>query len=703
MHRTVVLMIVPAILATLASAQLPGKDAGPTPPIIIDEKGTLLKGGVPFRAFGVNYFSAFNRRLKDPSDTSYREGFIDLAQAGVPFARFTAGGFWPNEWDLYLKDKDGYYAQLDDVVRTAEQTGVGLIPSLFWYSGCVPDIVGEPRNAWGNADSKTRAFMRTYTEEVVTRYRNSPAIWAWEFGNEYNLAADLPNAAEHRPKIVPKLGTATGRSEADDLTHDMYVSALMEFAETVRALDPHRPITSGNSIPRPQAEHIRNTGNWGADSAEQFAANLRDANPDPLDLVSIHVYPHARDDRFGEAHVSFEHLLNAAIEAAGQKPVFVGEFGVGSDTPGGNHFARRHLEAIITAIERTDIPLAALWVFDLPHQNGSHDITPVNDRRQMLDSIGKANRRLRLDALANPPHRYQLAGGQFSGTIYDNTGGRYRDGNAFNPLYHALYPGENLFRDEQAGINFEHIFNGMTADNAIAMFTPRRDDCSVIKHNDHSAAVRFEAKDTAWSMESEHRYTLNGNAVDMEFTATPREDRFPLGYCAFMWASYMNHTRERRIHFYGMNDDQEGWLSFGDDTEGGGFETGTVSYHGVPDLPYEEGAQSLNIVEHPTKKFLLPFYYGLVDGDGDPDTTDDTLAYIMMFDQKEPIRLAMWNFIRDANRQPDPHSPAWDWQFVIRNPEVGKTYRYRARLLVKPFESREDVRAEYERWMASLK
>ena len=45
------------------------------------------------------------------------------------------------------------------------------------------------------------------------------------------------------------------------------------------------------------------------------------------------------------------------------------------------------------------------------------------------------------------------------------------------------------------------------------------------------------------------------------------------------------------------------------------------------------------------------------------------MVYVMMFDQTESIRFAMWNFIRDA-RENRSHSPAWDWHFVIREPVV---------------------------------
>lgn len=159
----------------------------------------------------------------------------------------------------------------------------------------------------------------------------------------------------------------------------------------------------------------------------------------------------------------------------------------------------------------------------------------------------------------------------------------------------------------------------------------------------------------------------------------------------------MNRTRERRIHFLGP----DGWTTFGDDAADG-FETGTVAFEGVPDLPYEKDTQALNIVEHPTKKFVSPFYYGLIDGDNDLSTQDDTLAYIMMFDQTTPIRFAMWNFIKEEIGKPDPHSPAWDWQYVIHAPEKGKEYGYRARVVIKQFEGEEDVVETYEAWRAGM-
>lgn len=702
-RRALAFMLTAAGLAVcLAHGAEEDKAVKPLPAgrgLSVDAQGTLLKDGVPYRGVGINYFSAFSRRLENPQDTSYREGFAELSKRGIPFVRFMACGYWPKDYTLYQQDKEAYFRLMDDVVKAAEETGIGLIPSLFWYTAAVPDLVGEPRNAWGDPGSKTHAFMRQYVREAVSRYRNSPAIWVWELGNEYSLDADLPNAAEHRPPIWPGLGTALSRSEADDLTHDMLVTAHREFAKAVREHDPARPVTSGASMPRPSAQHLRLEGRWLSDSREEFATNLTDITPDPLNLASVHLYPFDRDGRFGGKVTSYEQVLAACMEttAKARKALFVGEFGAPDDAEhGGPDRAKREFLEMLSAIERTNVPLSAVWVFDLSQQDSFINVTPVNSRRYVLEAIRQANRRIKL--YQTGLHRLEVRGGDLSGVLLDNDANREREGAGLNPLRHAAYPGANVFRGDHVGLNFEHLFNGRNEDTAISMFTPRKDTSVLIQHSPSSATVQFPAKESAWGVEAEMRYTFTGqHAIDLEFTATLTRDVKHVGYLALMWASYMNHTRERTIHFYGVDGEKEGWLTFGEDLENG-FEKGTIAFAGVPPLPFEEGSETLNIIEHPAKRFLLPFYYGLVDGDGDPATTEDTMVYIMMFDQKAPIRFALWNFITDMAGNNDPRSPAWDWQYVIRDPKVGPRYGYHARVIYKPFVSQDDVKQEYLAW-----
>ena len=155
-----------AIMAMPVSSQ-----AESLPGLSVGRDGTLLRNGVPYRGVGVNYTDAFLRPLRNPRDESYRDDFRKLAANHIPFARIMACGFSENDYRLYLQDKESYFKLLDGVVHAAEESNVGLIANLFWKSYVVPDLVGEPRGQWGNAQSKTRQFMSArLSGRKVTRW-----------------------------------------------------------------------------------------------------------------------------------------------------------------------------------------------------------------------------------------------------------------------------------------------------------------------------------------------------------------------------------------------------------------------------------------------------------------------------------------------------------------------------------------------------
>jgi hypothetical protein len=365
----------------LANAVLPDVSASG---LSTNERGELLLRTAPFHGVGVNYYDAFTRTLGQAARTNYDAGFRELAARKIPFARFSAGGYWPQDWELYQTNRSEYFTRLDGVVNSAERHGIGLIPSLFWQLSAVPDLVREPCNRWGDPGSRTVAFMREYTREVVTRYAQSPAIWGWEFGNEYNLAADLPNATEHRPPVQPSLGTPAHRTAEDDLTHTALRVALREFALEVRKHDPQRIIVSGNAFPRISAWHQSKEKSWTRDTREQFAEMLAADNPSPINTLSVRGYDLATD---------IERLAQAmAVAQVVKKPLFVGEFGVPATATAE---AKGKFATILTAIETNRVPLSALWVFDFTSQAKEWNVTATNDRSWQLDAVQQANARMR--------------------------------------------------------------------------------------------------------------------------------------------------------------------------------------------------------------------------------------------------------------------------------------------------------------------
>jgi hypothetical protein len=369
---------------------------------LLVQDGVLTKDGASYRGIGVNYFNLFDRVLKDSSDLSYETGLRRLSEAGIPFVRFMCCGFWPVDWDLYQKDKEAYFKRLDGVIAAAEKYQVGLIPSLFWHYATVPDLCGESIDQLGNPDSKTSAFISRYTEEVVLRYKNSPAIWGWEFGNEYNLAVDLPNASEHRPPVWPQLKTPAVRTGHDELTSEQMLTAFSTFAQAVRKYDTHRILLTGNAVPRASAFHNTSERRWKKDTPEQFKSVLLRDNPVYYDILTVHLYPEDKGDYPAQAE-TFESLVKiiSTVSKNAGKPVFVGEFGV---TAALDYERQKKVFAeLLSAIESQKIPLAALWVYDFTGQANEWNVTFDNERFYMLTQIADVNQKIS-HTPSNPQH-----------------------------------------------------------------------------------------------------------------------------------------------------------------------------------------------------------------------------------------------------------------------------------------------------------
>ena len=382
-HRLLGLALLSLTATAFADQDFPpGLTAGP--------HGTVLHEGQPFRGIGVNYFSAINRTV-GPGDenTSYDAGFAVLEAKGIPFARVAAVPFWPSEWKLYVTDKDEYFARYDRVIASAETHHVGLILSLFWMPSAVSDLVDEPQGAWGDPDSLTIAFAKQYTKEVVSRYLTSPAIWAWEFGNEFNLGCNLPNRDQHRPRVIERLGTRTERSEADDITTPILVSAMKTIGQTIREIDGLRLISSGHSRLRPSCFHQERDNSWSRDSVAEHQEMLTKYHPDPLDLLSMHLYDVETGDYFTDQPVDVAGLLDTWCQMSQElnKPLFIGEFGAHGEG------SAEKVKELLKLIAASRVPLAAVWVYDRGPQD-QFNITGDNERSWILDRIGELNRGL---------------------------------------------------------------------------------------------------------------------------------------------------------------------------------------------------------------------------------------------------------------------------------------------------------------------
>jgi hypothetical protein len=214
---------------------------------------------------------------------------------------------------------------MDQVVQCAEKNKIGLIPSLFWRLATVSELIGEDRSQLGNPNSKANQFIRQFTQEMVQRYNDSPAIWGWEFGNEANLAVDLPNGQARRgggPSLFGRIGQ---QPEGPRLTSQQLRTAISVFGETVRKIDSSRIIESGTALPRPYAWHLQQGSRGQPDSAAQAFATLLTLTPNPMNMVSVHAHEKPRRPSWARKYGGRAADSDLAAAAA-HKPLFLGEF-----------------------------------------------------------------------------------------------------------------------------------------------------------------------------------------------------------------------------------------------------------------------------------------------------------------------------------------------------------------------------------------
>ncbi len=204
------------------------------------------------------------------------------------------------------------------------------------------------------------------------------------------------------------------------------------------------------------------------------------------------------------------------------------------------------------------------------------------------------------------------------------------------------------------------------------------------------AEARWPLRTPENVMDCRMRYAFSEkNAVDMLFEVTPRAGQDCRGPLVFSLTSRVNGACSPAIHFPGVRNAVEGWVSFGESPS----ERGAVAGTGPPEREAEQADAAEGLRPVRGVRFSEPVYYGLVDGDQNDATTDDEMVFILMFEHPEDTRFVL----RDSGDAVP--SVAWDWQYVLRAPEPGKTYGQRVRMVYKPFLGEKDVLAEYRAWL----
>lgn len=338
---------------------------------------------------GVNCFDLFYGNLVDPKRVRKPgERIRELADAGIPFIRFAASPFWPNEWRIYKQQRSRYLDLLAEVNREAASAGMGLVPSIFWNPASVSDFVGEPTSAWIRAESKTQDFAKDYVADVLKAMGGSSSVLFWEFGNEFNLNLDLPDARRWWPKVNQEMGTPARRTEADVITTVGYQALQESFCHWIKSDMPGARVSTGADRPHPHAFNL-SVGKSSPDTREQFRRAVQMANPACAEVASLHLYPDKVGAYFNKTS-DVRSVLQEAREATRQTSqlLFLGEFGVADKGP--ENIQRQIFSEFLEAIQSAQVDLAALWVYDF-HYQPEISVTLRNERAWQLHEVLRWN------------------------------------------------------------------------------------------------------------------------------------------------------------------------------------------------------------------------------------------------------------------------------------------------------------------------
>ncbi|MBR4206622.1 MAG: cellulase family glycosylhydrolase [Clostridia bacterium] len=376
------------------------------------EGGEIQLAGKRFCGFGVNYFGAFAHYwYANYYQVPFVKAFAKLKEYGVDFVRMPFGGYWTDYYKAFAKDPDAVLRYLDRVVEEAEKAHIGIIVSLFWHDTALPLYLGEHRSAMGDPESETVGFALDYTAAIVSRYADSPAVWAWEIGNEYNLSADLCDTSgwswlSGYPGEEP--------SGFDYYSSDEMITFYTLIGSKIREYDGWRMIETGNgemrSFAKASAERSRKMNQkkhaWSVDWTTNTRSDFDEMNarmtPDPLNCVCFHLQ-HGTGDGTGKyvetmtpwgKKVTQREYFTAykeAADACGKACIF-GEMGDFMDMNNAPDI-EEHFRSLIDDIRASGIQIALTWQFQ--------DFTDAGNDGMKLRVLGEANAALRADGVCD--------------------------------------------------------------------------------------------------------------------------------------------------------------------------------------------------------------------------------------------------------------------------------------------------------------
>lgn len=253
--------------------------------------------------------------------------------------------------------------------------------------------------------------------------------------------------------------------------------------------------------------------------------------------------------------------------------------------------------------------------------------------------------------------------------------------NGISELYHTNQD-STLFVPLFAGVNLEHIFDG---DSLVSFFEPRKELMTIKKLSD-SKVILHQPKTSISKVENWTVFEMvDPHYIDVEFSFIVHDrEMFNHDYIGFFWASYINLPKQLGIYFKGKKSGKgvEDWMYVYSEKHG---KDGT--HRSEYDMYDFYTASNFNIDlarEISDYTFTEPYYYGRFH--------NMVFAYLFKEPSDGVIRISQ------SPSGAGDGMPAWDFQYILPDFNVGKKYSIKFRVLYKEWIDQNDIEKEYMKW-----
>lgn len=334
----------------------------------VERRGTqLVDNGKPVHLVSVNKYNLFwGFILGGEREQESRHALASAKEAGFTVIRTSAAPFWPVDARQWARG-DAFWAAADRAMAAAKENGIRYILTVDWNWQVFPDLAGETmQDCMTDRTSRSWQMLALFTSQLVGRYKDDPTIFMWELSNELNLGADLefmrPFGWQRNDGQPLDLGTPVAYVARDNYRSAQMNLVAVDLAKLIRSIDRNHLIGSGYSVPRPAAWHLKMNpakGDWTLDTQEQTLEMLREYHADPIDCISVHIYPGDMEHwgYKGDAP-RIVRTFKALADKIG-KPLYIGETGD----------ARPRLPftgPVLRAAMESGVPLTLIWQWDSP-------------------------------------------------------------------------------------------------------------------------------------------------------------------------------------------------------------------------------------------------------------------------------------------------------------------------------------------------